>query len=89
MVGHRFSFPYLVLGNSRVRPFYHCADARTIAKILDSDCIRLSPYSEMNDPRESKSWQVRVEPPPDTSPLNVDLFDRVFKPKTKPAGDSE
>lgn len=35
---------------------YHYTKASTLAKILDSGCIHLGPYSRTNDPREQQEW---------------------------------
>ncbi len=42
------------------RLLYHYTTADTLAKILGNATLRLSPYANTNDPRESKEWYPRI-----------------------------
>ncbi|MDQ0242004.1 DUF2971 domain-containing protein [Arthrobacter bambusae] len=39
---------------------YHYTSADTLAKILESKALRMGPYSETNDPRETSEWSPRI-----------------------------
>ena len=55
-----------VLQNQEVddQTLYHYTNASTLAKILENRTIRLGPYSQTNDPRETKEWVPLFTMPP-------------------------